>query len=447
MLGTRRLLASALLTGTALLATGLPGTPTAVAATGAAPGTAVGPLTAPAPQDPAGPLLFGTAGGVVPGRSTTRLDAFEKQIGRRVATVRVYAAWNSTWPDTLSTASRDKGEQVVLSVKARTTAGAPVRYASIAAAAPGDPVYAQLQTWAQQLKAFHAPVFFSFNHEPEVSKSDQFGTAAEYAAAFRRIVTVFRDAGVTDAEYVFIGTAFGFSRLDKRNVFPYYPGDDYVDDIAVDGYNWYTCRPGKLIAWTSAKDLIEPFRQFGLKHPTKGLMVTELSSAEDPAVPGRKGQWYRDAAALFAQPGYGQFRAVAEWQTGGTPSACQLRVDSTATALAGFQAWGADPRYAPFALVPSAPRQVAAVPGALPGSVDVSWAPAGTGGSAVTAYTVTVAQTGEQFTVAGDSTTFRYQPLLPAFPAYSFSVQAGNAVGTGRTSLPTGDVGLSPVLP
>lgn len=378
-------------------------------------------------------MLLGVVGGVVPSTTSTRLQTFQSQAGREMATVRMYALWDSTWPDPLSSYAKAHGQAVVLSVKSKTQTGAPVPYSAVAAAQPGDATYDQIVRWAQMVRGYGAPMFFTFNHEPEVSKSDTFGTAAEYVMAWRRIVTVFRQEGVRNAEYVFIGTSFGWSRTDQRATAAYYPGDDFVDDIATDGYNWHTCRPNAQIEWASARSLLEGLRTFGRQHPRKGLMVGELGSVEDPAVPGRKAQWYRDAQALLAEPGYGQFRAVALWYAAGNPGACNWQINTSAATQSAFQEWGADPRYTARGVAPASPRLVRSTLGAQPGTVDVSWAPAGPGASGVSAYVVTVQETGEVFRVDGGADGYRYAGP----PTGTFTVRAVNAQGASQPSAPS----------
>ena len=45
------------------------------------------------------------------------------------------------------------------------------------------------------VKSFGAPLYFIFHHEPEASGNLSYGTATEFIAAWRKIVTVFRTAG------------------------------------------------------------------------------------------------------------------------------------------------------------------------------------------------------------------------------------------------------------
>ncbi len=281
------------------------------------------------------PMMFGAA-------ASTKDAVIEHEtvLGSRLNGMRVYKNWDDTLFPSGLTWARDTGHTLFTSIRTRRADGSPVQWADIANAKPGSPLYADMQAQAQQVKAFGATVYVAFNHEPEAAGAWGFGSGADFAAAFRTFVSVWRAQGVTNARFVFAATAYGFVRKDSHNVKNYYPGDDVVDFIAADGYNWYRCASpnGK---WRELASVIEGQRQFGLLHPSKGLMLYEFGSAEDPADPTHKAQWLRNATALFQQPGYGQYKAALTWEgrsfTGGGPS-CGFDYLSTP---ASTQAWAA----------------------------------------------------------------------------------------------------------
>ena len=223
--------------------------------------------------------------------------------------IRLYATWNDAWPDAASLRARARGTAVLLSVKAERRGGF-VFYRSIASAKPGTPRYAEIVRWADRIRTFDATLYFTFNHEPEARASDRSGSAAEYVAAWRRVHAIFRARGVRNARFLFIATAYGYSRQDERRASRFYPGSAYVDDVGVDGYNWYTCRStGEMTPWRSLGQVLDASLRFAAAHH-KRLIVAEFGSAEDPATPGRKAQWFRDAQALFKTTAWQRVGAV-----------------------------------------------------------------------------------------------------------------------------------------
>jgi hypothetical protein len=199
-------------------------------------------------------------------------------------------------------------------------------------------------------------VVFTFNHEPEAATNIPLGNNVDYIDAWRRVISIFRERGVTNATFAWIMTDYSFEVQDRRAARLWYPGDEWVDAIGVDAYNWYRCRSNAQIDWRTLQRIIEPMRQFALAHPDEQLMVTEFGSVEDPAVPGRKAQWFDEARALFAQPGYERFTTVLYFNilTSSFPN-CRWFVDTSQPSLDAFIRMGADPLYGGTGTAPPPP--------------------------------------------------------------------------------------------
>jgi hypothetical protein len=176
------------------------------------------------------------------------------------------------------------GYTLLLSVKSERVNHSFVQWRDIANAQPGSTLYNDIVRWATRVKGLGAHVYFTFNHEPETALNTS-GTGADFIAAWRKVVTVFREQGVTNADYLWIMTAFSFKAKDRRRAVDWYPGEAYLDYIGADAYNWYTCRPGTKNPWNSLESLLNPMRQFGQGKAIKGIVVSEWASTEDPAQP------------------------------------------------------------------------------------------------------------------------------------------------------------------
>jgi beta-mannanase len=88
---------------------------------------------------------------------------------------------------------------------------------------------------ADAIKAWGSPIYLAFHHEPE-NDTATFGTPAEYAAAFRRVVEVFRSRGVTNVAFVWTLMAWSYDPRSGRDPNQYYPGDAHVGAIGADGH-------------------------------------------------------------------------------------------------------------------------------------------------------------------------------------------------------------------
>jgi hypothetical protein len=232
-------------------------------------------LAAPAgagPNDPT--VLFGARPEPGTQQGTTTL---ESRIGRRLAAVRVYYNWNSPWPDANLTWFVSNGYSPLLSVKSERTDHTFVQWRDIANAQPGSTLYNDIVRWATRIKGLGTHVYFTFNHEPETALNSS-GVGSEFIAAWRKVITVFRQQGVTNADYLWIMTAFSFKAKDRRRAIDWYPDEAYLDYIGADAYNWYTCRPGTSNPWNTLEQLVNPMRLFaqgqghqGHPHPKMGL--------------------------------------------------------------------------------------------------------------------------------------------------------------------------------
>jgi beta-mannanase len=86
------------------------------------------------------------------------------------------------------------------------------------------------------MKAYRYKLFLNIYHEPEDNVIPTAGsgmTAADYAAMYRRVVTKLREAGVTNAVYVW--NTMGFYGW-RQYLDDLYPGNEYVDWLAYDPY-------------------------------------------------------------------------------------------------------------------------------------------------------------------------------------------------------------------
>ncbi len=300
-------------------------------------------------EEPDEPILWGAYAQPRSGQSPkAAVEALENTIGRPLGAVRVFDLWNTPFPDTYTTWLRDSGHTIVLSVRAKRTNGTQIKWSDIANAAPGTTLYNEIVGWANAVKGFGAPIYFTFHHEPEAEVNLVNGTAPEFIAAWRKIVGIFGEQGASNARFLWIMTDYSFfvNPADRRSAPKWYPGDAYVDGIAGDAYNWYTCRPGVPIPWWSLQQIIEPMRQFGAAHPDEELWLAEFASVEDPAQPDRKAEWIDSARQLFQSPGWEQFRGVLYFHNAhATGSPCQWWIDSSTAAASAFTAMGADPYY------------------------------------------------------------------------------------------------------
>ena len=321
-----------------------------VLAGGLAGGLVAGPPAAaatPATPSPVHRIMLGATG-----QTRQEIQQREGETGHRLEGVRVFRRWNEPLFDGNQVWAKKTGHTVFVSIKTRLANGAKLSWHDIAVAPPGSPLWRDMQRQAREIRQFGAVVYVVFNHEPDARTSAPMGRPADFVAAWRRLVSTYRAAGVRNARYVWTVTGWAFmsgvgggrTRADQ-----YYPGDAYVDHIAGDTYNFYTCHSpsGR---WQTPAELLDPQRRFGLRHPGKGLMLLEFGTVADPAAPARKAQWLRDLSRLLASPPYRQFRAALYWDDQHTgkriSTACDFDYRTSPDALSAWRSMATTPAFA-----------------------------------------------------------------------------------------------------
>ncbi len=94
-----------------------------------------------------------------------------------------------------------------------------------------------IRSWARQAKAYGHPIIMRFAHEMDGAwmpwQVGKFGNSAKrFIAAWRHIVTVFRNVGATNVRWLWSP----YHPTDWSVNF--YPGDKYVDYVGFTGLNW-----------------------------------------------------------------------------------------------------------------------------------------------------------------------------------------------------------------
>ena len=291
------------------------------------------------------PIVWGAT--VKNSGTQTQIDAvhsFETKVGRTLRATRDFLTWDAPFPTSYENALKADGTTILLSFSTKRLNGTGVSWASIAAATPGSQLYLDMKSWADRVRDFGVPIYVTMQHEPEVSSNTAQGTATDYRAAWRTWVGILRGEHADNAKALWIMTAYAFKVgvNDRRQAPKWYPGDDVVDAMGADLYNWTNCRANITNPWNSLQTLVEGLRLFSLAHTGPELWIPEYASVEDPAQAGRRAAWLADAQALFQTPNYTRFKGILYFDL---KRVCDWRVEFVPGTLAAFSTMGADPYY------------------------------------------------------------------------------------------------------
>jgi beta-mannanase len=188
---------------------------------------------------------------------------------------------------------------------------------------------AYVTAWAQQARSYGGPVVVRFAHEmngswyPWAAGVDG-TTAAAYVAAWRHVVGIFRAQGAGNVTWQWSPNV---PYPGSATLGPLYPGDAYVDSVALDGYNWAGVTAGA--PWTSFADVVTAGAQQVRALTRLPLYVAETATAEEG---GAKAAWI---AGMFATLEAGGTFAGFTWFD--LDKEGDWRIDSDPEALAAFR--------------------------------------------------------------------------------------------------------------
>ncbi len=104
---------------------------------------------------------------------------------------------------------------------------------------------------------------------------------------FQHVVQKFRDEGATNVSWIWSPNVEPWNAL--YSYAQLYPGNDYVDYVGLDGYNWGTSQSWS--EWQSFKQVYESSYNELIQVSSKPVLLMEVASAE---AGGNKADWIRD---------------------------------------------------------------------------------------------------------------------------------------------------------
>jgi hypothetical protein len=177
-----------------------------------------------------------------------------------------------------------------------TVSAANTPWRTVAAAGPGSALYDQIVSWAQAIKARGGTIMVAYNHEPEGHDRQILGSAADFIAAYRHVESIFDQQGASNVMWTWQMTAYAFRTNPSSDVYAakWYPGDEWIDNVGADAYNWYTCGVNGNGTYNEMKVLGDPVLNFARAHH-KLASFPEFGSHAN----GNRAQWLDNAHAYF----------------------------------------------------------------------------------------------------------------------------------------------------
>ena len=167
-----------------------------------------------------------------------------------------------------------------------------------------------LAGFARETRNWSKPLLIRFGHEMNLARyhwgtdRDSYGPSSPgiYKSMFMYVVELFRREKADNVRWVFCPNAESqphpeWDRALWNRAEKYYPGDDYVDILGMDGYNWGTTQQKDKNGWDSRwrsfsdtfSDLHSELKKIS---PQKPMVIFETSSARPG---GDRTAWIADA--------------------------------------------------------------------------------------------------------------------------------------------------------
>ncbi len=288
-----------------------------------------------------------------------KIEAFEKAVGKRQAIIASSSFWGEqSFPNhNLKLITRHNAVPLVYWSpwdKPYRESRGPDRF-SLAAIIAGK-WDAYIDSWAAQAKTFGRPIFVAWGLEmngtwfpwsgyfygggKQLSKGIYEGPDL-YKKAYRYVVDRVRANGAQNIIWVFHIQDYSYPQDEWNQVKEYYPGDRYVDWLAMSAYGKQFQRD----KWVSASDIMTyAYQDLCSISSKKPIMFAEWGIGEYPDS-GDKAQWIMRAFALM-KTRFPRLKAAVFWSErweNDDGSYSDLRVTSSPEALEAYRIGVADP--------------------------------------------------------------------------------------------------------
>jgi glycosyl hydrolase family 26 len=249
----------------------------------------------------------------------SKLDAVAAEVGEKPAMVMWYQSWKEPifYSNQIANVTARDETPLITWMPSTDAGGIPLR----------DIVNGAWDSYIRQsatsAKNWGRPLYLRFGHEMNLISSSwgahvNGNTPADFVAAWRHVVQIFRDTGASNVKFVWS------PNVDWGN-YPFaafYPGDDWVDWVGLDGYNWGGIGGSR---WRSFNDVFASSYDTLTALSSKPVMIAETAA---PEATGDKPGWIRSGLEVQLPTRMPKVRAViwfdrdkeTDWRIGSSPA-------------------------------------------------------------------------------------------------------------------------------
>lgn len=233
------------------------------------------------------PLRFGLipAGGMA---ATAEIDATSRLAGEQPSIILGYKDFQQPAPIAELAAASARGALPIITWEPwNASVGGASQPAYSLAAVAGGAFDSYIRQWGMDLAAWGKPVMLRFAHEMNGDwypwcETINGNAPGDYVRAWRHVHDLIAAAGATNVTWIWAPNGGG-----PGNMAAMYPGDDYVDAVGLDAYNWGTTQSWS--RWQTPDEVFGPWlEQLRSIAPGKQIIITETAGTETG---GSKADW------------------------------------------------------------------------------------------------------------------------------------------------------------
>ncbi|MEU0999364.1 glycoside hydrolase family 26 protein [Streptomyces tibetensis] len=259
-----------------------------------------------------------------------KVRAYEKRVGRELDIVYTYhdmslPSGTRREGQLLTPEERRVGEDhlLLLSWESKWWGGTRQQQPTWKQIAAGELDDRVIDVQARRIKDYGRKVFLSFDLEMD-TRTPESGTPADYVKAYRHIHDRFRALGVDNVVWTWITTGY-LNHADE--IEKMYPGDDYVDWVGYNQYNYYLCHDAGWLTFAQTQKATHDWIRANISDD-KPLMLSEFGTAADVDRPQRQAEWYARVPGVLK--GLDGVKAALQWNYRDPGPHCNLAVANDA---------------------------------------------------------------------------------------------------------------------
>jgi hypothetical protein len=271
--------------------------------------------------------------GVVPQDSvnkTGELSSLQQILGIKLASVSVFKQFGLPGNDAFDTADfnyeKSNGINIQLAWEPWNPSLTGAQSVDYLKEIQGGSYDSYIKSFVEAVKQYGGPVTLRFGHEMNGDWYPWGNRPADYVAAYRHVHQQAMSVGASNITWMWcVNETYDPSSLDQ-----FYPGNDVVDVVGIDGFNWGTTQ--NYGGWKSFTDVFGGTYQYLSAHYNKPLVIAETGSTE---YGGDKAKWVSEMFSVLSTK-FSKVRAVVWFDL---LKETDWRINSSKSSLEAFRSY------------------------------------------------------------------------------------------------------------